>query len=98
MGAEVIGGHWQVIGALRKLEHEVDEKRLIASVDVGRGALTLFIKEKIGDLSNPVVEAARRLVGQHVRAAGDLNPWSGDWVRRPYWLTPSSIQSSNQRR
>jgi hypothetical protein len=74
MGSEVIGGHRQVIGVLRELEHEVDQERLIASVDVGNGTLTLIISETIGDSKNPVVEAARQLVGKRVRAARELNP------------------------
>jgi hypothetical protein len=90
-----MGGHWHTIGILRELTHEVDEKRWIASVDIGSGTLTLFINEKIGNISNPVVDAARQLIGQRVRADGEISPWSRDWVRRPYWLTPSSIRAAD---
>jgi hypothetical protein len=92
-----MGGHWHVVGILRVLTHEVDNGRFIASVDVGSGTLTLFINEKIDNISNPVVETARQLIGKRVRADGEISPWSGDWVRRPYWLTPSSIQEATTR-
>jgi hypothetical protein len=94
MEDDAMGGYWHVVGVLRDLKHEADNKRLIASIDVGSGTLTLFINEYVGGVSNPVVEAARQLIGKRVRADGEISPWSGDWVRRPYWLTPSSIKAS----
>lgn len=94
MGDEVIGGYWRVVGVLRELKHEVNEQRFVASVEVPGGTLTLFINEKVGTIRNAVVDAARELIGMQVCAEGELSPWTGDWVRKPYWLSPNSVRPS----
>jgi len=87
-------GSWTIEGLLRSLTHEVDGRRHVAAVEVRDGTLTMYINDRIGSVDNPVLKEAQRLIGQRVVAEGDLVPWKGDWVRKPYWLSPNSVRPS----
>lgn len=89
MSNEPNNATWSVIGVLSDFIEDLRNAEM--HIDVEGGTIVLFLRINGSETTDVVLQAARDLVGEKVVANGVIEPHTGNKLRSPYFLSPSTL-------